>query len=113
MHKESAPPRHLSDNSTLGIAAMLLSVLLFSLMDATVKWLGSSFPTQQIMFFRCLVALIPVTAIIYSRGGPKILKTQQPVMHLIRSILGVSAMGFAFYAYHADLHDNPVGTATR
>jgi drug/metabolite transporter (DMT)-like permease len=120
MDKESTPPRHLSDNSTLGIAAMLLSVLLFSMMDATVKWLGSSFPTQQIMFFRCLVALIPVTAIIYSRGGLKTLKTRQPAMHLLRSILGISAMGFAFYAFSlmrlADaisiLHTTPIFMTT-
>jgi drug/metabolite transporter (DMT)-like permease len=98
MHKDPAPLRGLSDSSTLGISAMLLSVLLFSMMDATVKWLGSDFPTQQIMFFRCLVALIPVSAIIYSRGGLRVLKTRQPLMHLLRSILGISAMGFAFYA---------------
>ena len=87
-----------SENPLLGISTMLLSVFLFSMMDATVKWLGGSYPTQQIMFFRCAVAMIPVSIIIYSRGGLPILKTQQPGMHLLRSLLGVSAMGFAFYA---------------
>jgi drug/metabolite transporter (DMT)-like permease len=72
---------------------------LFSMMDATVKWLGGSYPTQQIMFFRCFVAMIPVSIIIYSRGGLTILKTHQPKMHLLRSLLGISAMGFAFYAF--------------
>ncbi|MCH6564387.1 MAG: EamA family transporter [Proteobacteria bacterium] len=91
--------RQQAHNPILGISAMLLSVLLFSMMDATVKWLGSTYPTQQIMFFRCLVATIPVAVIIYSRGGFKVLKTQQPKMHLLRSLLGVSAMGFAFYAF--------------
>jgi drug/metabolite transporter (DMT)-like permease len=79
--------------------AMLLSILLFSMMDATVKWLGGHYPTHQIMFFRCFVAMIPVGLIIYSRGGIKVLVTRQPAMHLLRSILGVSAMGFAFYAF--------------
>jgi len=91
--------RQQTDNPMLGVSAMLLSVLMFSMMDATVKWLGATYPTQQIMFFRCLVAMIPVAIIIYSRGGLKILKTRRPMMHLLRSVLGISAMGFAFYAF--------------
>jgi drug/metabolite transporter (DMT)-like permease len=78
---------------------MLLSILLFSLMDATVKWLGASYPTTQIMFFRCAVALVPVLIIIRLRGGIAILHTQQKKLHLFRSLMGISAMGLAFYAF--------------
>jgi len=99
MQKNPALSRQQADNPILGIGAMLLSVILFSMMDATVKWLGGTYPTHQIMFFRCLVAMIPVAIIIYTRGGITILKTQQAGMHVIRSILGISAMGFAFYAF--------------
>ena len=91
--------RQQSDSPLFGISTMLLSVLLFSMMDATVKWLGGNYPTQQIMFFRCAVAMIPVSMIIYTRGGISILKTQQPGLHLLRSLLGITAMGFAFYAF--------------
>ena len=78
---------------------MLLSILLFSLMDASVKWLGANYPTAQIMFFRCSVALAPVLVIILLRGGSSILRTQQKKLHLLRSVLGIGAMGFAFYAF--------------
>lgn len=78
---------------------MLLSILLFSLMDANVKWLGADYPTTQIMFFRCSVALLPVLVIIYLRGGVGILRTQQKKLHLLRSLMGVAAMGLAFYAF--------------
>ena len=78
---------------------MLLSVFLFSIMDVMVKWLGATYPTQQIMFFRCLVALVPVLVILQTRGGISVLKTQQPAMHLLRGLLGISSMGFAFYAF--------------
>lgn len=78
---------------------MLLSMLLFSLMDASVKWLGASYPTTQIMFFRCAVAMIPVLTIILLRGGWRILKTSHKQLHLLRSFLGIGAMGFAFYAF--------------
>jgi len=69
------------------------------MMDATVKWLGSTYPTQQIMFFRCLVAMIPLVVIIAMRGGTSILKTSQVKLHFLRSVLGISAMGLAFYAF--------------
>ena len=78
---------------------MMLSILLFSMMDATVKWLGASYPTTQIMFFRCTVALLPVLVIIWMRGGFGILRTQQKALHLFRSLMGISAMGLAFYAF--------------
>ena len=78
---------------------MMMSILLFSLMDASVKWLGSYYPTSQIMFFRCAVALVPVLVIIYLRGGPGVLRTRQKKWHLLRSVLGIGAMGFAFYAF--------------
>jgi drug/metabolite transporter (DMT)-like permease len=78
---------------------MLLSILLFSLMDANVKWLGASYPTSQIMFFRCALALVPVLVIIAMRGGMVILRTRQKKLHLLRSLMGVAAMGLAFYAF--------------
>jgi drug/metabolite transporter (DMT)-like permease len=78
---------------------MMMSILLFSFMDASVKWLGAIYPTAQIMFFRCAVALVPVLIIIAMRGGPGILRTQQRKLHLLRSVMGIGAMGFAFYAF--------------
>jgi drug/metabolite transporter (DMT)-like permease len=78
---------------------MLLSILLFAMMDASVKWLGAVYPTTQIMFFRCTVALAPVLVIIMMRGGPGVLRTAHKKLHLLRSVLGIAAMGFAFYAF--------------
>jgi len=68
-------------------------------MDATVKWLGGIYPTTQIMFFRCAVALVPILVIVYLRGGLAVLRTGNRGLHLLRSLLGIGAMGFAFYAY--------------
>ena len=99
MQHHTISTRDYAQNPVIGFSAMLLSVLLFSLMDTTVKWLGGTYPTHQIMFFRCLVALIPILIIIVMRGGPSILKTSQTKMHFLRSLLGISAMGLAFYAF--------------
>ena len=99
MHDNSISYRQYTQSPITGFSAMMLSVVLFSMMDATVKWLGGTYPTQQIMFFRCLVALIPLIVIIAMRGGVSTLKTNQIKLHLMRSLLGISAMGLAFYAF--------------
>ena len=78
---------------------MFMSLMLFSLMDADVKWLGASYPTAQIMFFRCALAMVPVLIIIHLRGGLAILRTQQVKLHLLRSLMGSGAMALAFYAF--------------
>ena len=78
---------------------MFMSLLLFSLMDANVKWLGATYPTAQIMFFRTALAMVPVLVIIYLRGGISILRTGQVKLHLLRSLMGSGAMALAFYAF--------------
>ena len=93
------PSRDETDNAVLGIGTMLISVLLFSMMDALVKWLGGTYPTQQIMFFRCTIALVPVVTLVLMRGGIRLLHTRKPGLHALRSLLGLSAMACAFYAF--------------
>mgnify|MGYP000111070724 FL=1 len=88
-----------SDAPILGIGAMLISIVLFSAMDSMVKWLGSSYSTHQIMFFRCTVAMVPIAVIISMRGGISLLRIQAPLLLSLRCLLGVTAMGFAFYAF--------------
>ncbi|MFT5225410.1 MAG: drug/metabolite transporter (DMT)-like permease [Polaribacter sp.] len=105
-----------SDAPILGIGAMLISIVLFSAMDSIVKWLGASYPTHQIMFFRCAIALAPIAVIIFMRGGISLLRIQEPFLLSLRCLLGITAMGFAFYAFSlmaladgiAILHTTPI-----
>lgn len=77
----------------------MASMLLFSTMDATVKWLGEDYPVHQIMFFRCALAFIPVLIVLHFSGGIAALKTDQISLHVLRSVLGIVAMGSAFYGF--------------
>jgi drug/metabolite transporter (DMT)-like permease len=82
-----------SDHLVWGASAALASVLLFSTMDAAVKWLGASYPVHQIMFFRCTVAFVPILIILQRSGGLAALRTA------VRSLLGMLAMTLAFYGF--------------
>jgi len=82
-----------------GIMLMLLSVALFSAMDALVKWLGATYPTLQIVFFRSLFAFVPLSVFLVRGGGLAGLRTQRPLQHAMRSLIGLAAVTSFFYAY--------------
>lgn len=93
-----------NDRPLQGIAYALIAVGLFGVMDAVVKWLAQGYPVVQIVFFRNLIALLPVLLFI---GWPKMepgalvdgLKTARPLGHLWRVALGIAAQFSFFYSY--------------
>ncbi|RED54222.1 DMT family transporter [Aestuariispira insulae] len=82
-----------------GMAHMMASMLTFAVMDALIKHLGHDYPVTQIVFFRCLAAMIPVGILLYRAGGLKILKTEQPGLHLLRALFGMTAMYCVFTSF--------------
>jgi drug/metabolite transporter (DMT)-like permease len=91
--------------SARGVLWMLLAGLGFSLMSATVKWLGGSLHPFQIAFFRCFFGLVIVLPFALRHGGAA-LWTGRPVLHLARALVGITAMTCGFYAVtHLPLAD--------
>lgn len=88
-----------SRNLTLGVSAAFIGMLLFSAMDATIKWLGQDYPIHQLMFFRTTLAFVPILILLYRAGGFAVIKTQRPLLHLSRSLFGLIAMSAAFYGF--------------
>lgn len=84
----------------VGIGLMVLSVGVFVSMDAVVKHLAlAGFPTLQILFFRSVFAFFPIMVLVMMQGGPRTLATRRPFGHLVRALIGMTAMGSFFYAY--------------
>jgi drug/metabolite transporter (DMT)-like permease len=82
-----------------GIGLMIIAVALFATMDALVKWLGTTYPTLQIVFFRSLFAFVPLSWFLIRGGGLAAMRTQRPVQHAVRSLIGLSALICFFYSY--------------
>ena len=74
-----------------GIALMILSVLLFSGMDATVKWLGATYPVPETMVFRALFGCLPVLAVVAALRRPALLAPGDWKVHLMRGGMIVGA----------------------
>lgn len=73
-----------SNSNIQGAAALSLAMLIFSLQDIAVKWIGGDYPVLEIVLFRSLVAL-PCTFLFLRYEGKRGLPTtQQPRLEYIR-----------------------------
>ena len=80
-----------------GMAAMLMGVASFSLMDASLKLLTAHYPAVQVAALRGMAALPVVFVwVLYAGGVQQLLRVRWP-LHLIRGLLSVFMMvTFAF-----------------
>ncbi len=84
---------------SLGITFALLSMFAFTLNDVGIKYLSGEYALHQIVFIRTLVAMaITLLILIPLEGGPAILKTTRPVMHILRGLSVVGANMVFFMA---------------
>ena len=69
-----------------GVAFLVLGMLIFSLQDIAVKWIGGDYPVLEIVTFRSLTAL-PLTLLLFhlegGRGWPT---TQQHKLEYVRGL---------------------------
>ncbi|NKB56525.1 MAG: EamA family transporter [Alphaproteobacteria bacterium] len=70
----STPVRPVVGSPIRGIAYMVAALFLLTVGDALTKWVGSSLPVGQVIFFRALFIFIPTMAIVFTSGGLATLK---------------------------------------
>lgn len=63
-----------SNKNLLGVGSIVLAIVIFSLQDIAVKWMGGSYPILEIVIFRTLVAM-PLTLVLFRLEGRKGLPT--------------------------------------
>jgi len=77
------------------IAFVLFGVFCISLNDMLIKRLSSGYPLHQIVFFRSFIALLGSLVFLQFEGGLRALRTDKPLLHLLRGVLVViSNMAF-------------------
>src|ERR1700722_6335852 len=86
-------------NIGLAILIKLLSVLLFAMMLALLRFVGDVVPVGQVVFFRSVFAIVPVLAIYAWRGelGAAV-RTGRPLGHLTRGLISIVSMFLNFAA---------------
>ena len=81
-----------TSSSIRGVGFLLLGMLIFSLQDVVVKWIGGDYPVLEIVTFRSLVAL-PLTLLFYRYEGGRGLPTTK--RHRLEYVRGL----FYFLSY--------------
>lgn len=80
-----------------GIALKVLSVTVFVAMSTCIK-LSGEVPPGQIVFYRSLFAMLPILVMLAWRGQVRTaFRTDNPVSHVARGLVGVASMGLSFY----------------
>lgn len=95
---DPAPPAKGASGPLRGIALKVISVCCFVVM-ATLLKATETVPSGQMVFFRSFFALLPVLAFLAWKGRlGTAFKTDHPVGHVLRGLIGVSSMMLGFYA---------------
>lgn len=97
-------PEALTDpvNPLIGVGLKILSALSFTIMSAGIKWVGSDYPTGQVVFFRSFFALVPLLVWLALRGDlVASVRTNDLKSHVLRGLIGSCAMfsGFVSVSY--------------
>jgi drug/metabolite transporter (DMT)-like permease len=80
------------NNNILGVGSLVLALLIFSLQDIAVKWIGGSYPVLEIVIFRSLIAM-PMTLLFFRLEGRRGLPTTK--QHTLEYVRGL----FLFLSY--------------
>ncbi|QDL56836.1 DMT family transporter [Rhodoferax aquaticus] len=80
------------------IVAMVVAVGFFSLMDAVLKTLGSTYPAMQVAALRGVTALPLVCVYVFWRGEARTLLQVRWSLHLLRGVFSVGMLSLFTYA---------------
>ncbi len=93
---------------TRAVVLILIGMACISVNDTLIKLLSGGYPLHQMVFIRSIIGACFTAVILASEGGIRLLKTDQPGLHLIRALLIVVA-NMTFFAALAVM---PLGVAT-
>jgi drug/metabolite transporter (DMT)-like permease len=82
----------------IGIGLMVLTVMLFPLMDAMAKYLGERYPVPQVIWGRYVFHLVVVAVLLARRDGYRFLIPRNPKLQFIRALLILTATSLFFTA---------------
>jgi drug/metabolite transporter (DMT)-like permease len=81
-----------------GIVLKLGATLTFSMMYASIK-LAGDYPVAEVAFFRSFLSLAPLFALSWwTVGAANVVRTNRPLVHLVRSVAGTSSLFLNFAA---------------
>ena len=90
-----ARPAHGENDQTRGILVLLLAIFLFTLMDATAKYLGQYYPVPQVVWARYM-GNFAVVAIYFRTSFVPSLRSRQPGLQFLRALTQLASASLFF-----------------
>jgi len=86
-------------NNTIKAILLILSTMaVFTVLDATAKYLNQSLPLVVTVFFRYTIALVIAFVLVLRRGGRDLLLTRHPVLQSLRGLFLLASTFLNFFA---------------
>lgn len=86
-------------NPAIGITFALISIACFSGMDTIVKWESATYSVVQVIFFRSVLAFVPIGFMVWHSGSWDEIKVKDGWAHFWRALIGLCAMTSVFMAF--------------
>jgi drug/metabolite transporter (DMT)-like permease len=86
------------DQIPRGILFMVLSTIVFAVVNGVVKWELAFYPVGEVAFFRALFAFVTIAVMILPRTGFAVLRTRRYREHLRRGLSQFGSMTCMFLA---------------
>lgn len=83
--------------NTRGAVLVVLGAAQLIWMASLVKYIGRTVPIMEILFVRCLAGFVFMLPLL-ARMGPRLFRTQRPVMHFLRGTVGTLGNVCLFFA---------------
>jgi drug/metabolite transporter (DMT)-like permease len=83
--------RRWSSGAAPGIVCIVAAMLLLSLQDSLIKWLGADYPLHQIVLTRSVIAAGVTVLVLAATARLALLRTRRWSLHLIRGLLLVAS----------------------
>ena len=87
-----------SSSTAPGIACIVAAMMMLSLQDSLVKWLGATYPLHQIVLTRSLIASVVTLIVLAATARLALLRTRRWSLHLTRGLLLVITNSAFFLA---------------
>jgi drug/metabolite transporter (DMT)-like permease len=83
--------RRWTSGAAQGIVCIVAAMLMLSLQDSLIKWLGATYPLHQIVLTRSVIAAAVTLLVVAATARLALLRTRRWSLHLIRGLLLVAS----------------------
>jgi drug/metabolite transporter (DMT)-like permease len=77
---------NMPNNTVRGVGLLVLSLLIFSLQDIAIKWIGGDYPVSEIVLFRSIVALPAALLFVRAEGQRGLPTTRRRTLEYARGL---------------------------